>query len=100
MTEERAHDVVEHTISHSQGKKVSLQWFGGEPLVEMKIISLICRELTDNFGNIYSGDWNMNYLRVCCAAATECDSAEENEDVHTARDLQMVHADRFMCYDE
>ena len=47
MTEERAHDVVEYIISHSHGKKVSLQWFGGEPLVGMKIISLICRELTD-----------------------------------------------------
>ena len=47
MTRERAHEVVQYIIDHSHGKKVSLQWFGGEPLVGGKIISQICRELTD-----------------------------------------------------
>ncbi len=47
MTRERAHEVVQYIVEHSHGKKVSLQWFGGEPLVGVRIISQICRELTE-----------------------------------------------------
>ena len=47
MTEETAHDVVEYMASHSDGKKISIGWFGGEPLLGAKIISQISNELAD-----------------------------------------------------
>ncbi len=47
MTEETAHDVVEYMASHSDGKKVSIQWFGGEPLLGAKIIRQISNELAE-----------------------------------------------------
>ncbi len=47
MTPERAHEVVEYIEKKSPGKKISIGWFGGEPLVGAKIISQICGELTD-----------------------------------------------------
>ena len=48
MTPQRAHEVVEYILAHSPRKKVSLNWFGGEPLVGMKIIHQICTELKEN----------------------------------------------------
>lgn len=48
MTEEIAHDAVQYMIKHSGGEKISIGWFGGEPLVGVKIISQISRELTEN----------------------------------------------------
>ncbi len=47
MTEERAHEVVQYMTDHSNGKKLSIGWFGGEPLVGVRIISQISRELTE-----------------------------------------------------
>ena len=47
MTEETALKAVDYIEEHSKGKKVSIGWFGGEPLVGEKIISLISKELTD-----------------------------------------------------
>lgn len=47
MTEERAHEVVQYILDHSDGKKLSIGWFGGEPLVGVRIISQISRELTE-----------------------------------------------------
>ena len=48
MTEEIAHDAVQYMIKHSGGEKISIGWFGGEPLVGVKIISQISRELIEN----------------------------------------------------
>lgn len=47
MTEQCAHDVVRYIVDHSHGKNVSICWFGGEPLVGVRRISQISRELTD-----------------------------------------------------
>ncbi len=47
MTPQRASEVVDYIISHSNKKKVSIQWFGGEPLVGMKIIHQISSELKE-----------------------------------------------------
>ncbi len=47
MSEETAHRAVEYMIEHSNGKNISIGWFGGEPLVGERIISLISKELTD-----------------------------------------------------
>ncbi len=48
MTKETAHRAVEYIIEHSHGKKVSIGWFGGEPLVGVQRISQIARELNEN----------------------------------------------------
>ncbi len=47
MTPETAHDLVNYIEAHSTEKKVSLSWFGGEPLLGEKIISQISKELTE-----------------------------------------------------
>lgn len=47
MSEETAHRAVEYMIEHSKGNRISIGWFGGEPLVGAKIITLISKELTD-----------------------------------------------------
>lgn len=47
MSEETAHRAVDYMIEHSKEKKISIGWFGGEPLVGERIISLISKELTD-----------------------------------------------------
>lgn len=47
MTEETAHKLVNYIDEHRNGKSVSLNWFGGEPLVGIKRIDQICQELKD-----------------------------------------------------
>lgn len=47
MSKETAHRAVECIIEHSHGKKVSIGWFGGEPLVGVQRISQIARELNE-----------------------------------------------------
>lgn len=46
MTKETAIRVVEYMAEHSKGKKISIGWFGGEPLVGEGIISFISEKLT------------------------------------------------------
>ena len=48
MTPQKAHEVVEYILEHSPSKKANINWFGGEPLVGMKIIHQICTELKEN----------------------------------------------------
>ena len=45
MKEETARKVAEFIIKNNPGKKVKLRWFGGEPLFNKGVISLICGEL-------------------------------------------------------
>lgn len=47
MTEETARKVVEYINEHSRGNKVSLDWFGGEPLVGINRIDQITKGLKD-----------------------------------------------------
>ena len=47
MTPETAHDLVNYIEAHCKEKKVSLSWFGGEPLLGAKIISQISKELAE-----------------------------------------------------
>ena len=47
MSEETAHRTADHIISHCKGEKVTLRWFGGEPLYNLPVISLICRRLQE-----------------------------------------------------
>lgn len=47
MTNETAQKTADYIISHCQGEKVSLHWFGGEPLYNKNVISLICNRLKE-----------------------------------------------------
>lgn len=47
MSSETALQTADYIISHCQRKKVSLHWFGGEPLYNKSVITLICQRLKD-----------------------------------------------------
>jgi radical SAM protein with 4Fe4S-binding SPASM domain len=47
MTAETASKVVRYIVAHRGDKKVRLHWFGGEPLVNVKVIDQICTELSN-----------------------------------------------------
>lgn len=47
MSEETARRSAAYIASHCGGSRVRLGWFGGEPLYNSEIISIICRELAD-----------------------------------------------------
>ena len=47
MTAETADKVVRHIVKHRGDEKVKISWFGGEPLVNAKVIDQICTELRE-----------------------------------------------------
>ena len=47
MTEEMGQKVIEYITEHRGNKNVTIQWFGGEPLVGMQRIDQISQGLTD-----------------------------------------------------
>jgi len=47
MTAETASKVVHYILAHRGDEEVSLKWFGGEPLVNAKVIDQICTELRE-----------------------------------------------------
>lgn len=42
MSEQSAEDVVKYIVEHSEGNKIQIMWFGGEPTVAKKRITQIC----------------------------------------------------------
>ena len=46
MTSETASKVVRYIVAHRGDEKVHISWFGGEPLVNAKVIDQICTELS------------------------------------------------------
>lgn len=48
MTEDTAHETARYIMTSSNGKEVSIRWFGGEPLYNMDAIRTICRDLNDS----------------------------------------------------
>lgn len=46
MSRETALEVVDYIVKNNGGKKTTLAWFGGEPLLNIMVIDLICTELT------------------------------------------------------
>ncbi|MBO5231197.1 MAG: radical SAM protein [Clostridia bacterium] len=46
MTEQTAHDVADFIVRRGE-KKIKLQWFGGEPLCNIKAIDIISKDLRD-----------------------------------------------------
>lgn len=47
MSKETARRTVDYIIRHSKGEKVSIMWYGGDPLYNKGIITLMCRLLTE-----------------------------------------------------
>lgn len=47
MNEETAQRTADYIIRHCHGEKVSITWYGGEPLYNKGVITLICRLLTE-----------------------------------------------------
>jgi len=45
MTEKTAFDVADYIIKHYKKQKIHINWFGGEPLYNSKVINIICEEL-------------------------------------------------------
>ena len=46
MTAETASKVVRYIVAHRGDEEITLRWFGGEPLVNAKVIDQICTELS------------------------------------------------------
>ena len=47
MSKETAERTADYIINHCHNKKVNLRWFGGEPLYNKPVITLICKRLKD-----------------------------------------------------
>ena len=47
MTAETASKMVHYIVAHRGDEEVTLKWFGGEPLVNAKVIDQICTELRE-----------------------------------------------------
>lgn len=82
MTVETAKDVVQFMLRKSNGKPIHIKWFGGEPMVNHKVMDTICNELTSlgieyqttMISNLSLFDdasiikcktlWNLNHIQV------------------------------------
>ena len=71
MTAETADKVVRYIVKHRGDEKVSLKWFGGEPLVNARVIDQICTELREQGVPFRSSMISNGYLfdadKVQCA---------------------------------
>ena len=54
MCKETAEKTADFIIKHCHGEKVKLSWFGGEPLFNKPVISLICKRLKEAEVNYHS----------------------------------------------
>lgn len=59
MSEETARKTAHYIIEHCGGEKVRLSWLGGEPLLNLPVIDLICDELRRE-GIAYVSDMTSN----------------------------------------
>lgn len=48
MTSDTANAVAEYMMNSSKNNKISISWFGGEPLYNSKVIDIICNVLVKN----------------------------------------------------
>ena len=62
MTAETASKVVRYIVGHRGDEKVVLRWFGGEPLVNAKVIDQICTELREQGVPFFSWMYSNGYL--------------------------------------
>ena len=62
MTAETASKVVRYIVAHCGDEEVALKWFGGEPLVNVKVIDQICTELSEQGVTFHSSMISNGYL--------------------------------------
>lgn len=62
MSKETAERTADYIINHCQDKKVYLRWFGGEPLYNKPVITLICKRLKDSGIDYHSTMVSNGYL--------------------------------------
>ena len=64
MTLKTAEDVVQFILKKAKdpNRQIKLDWFGGEPLFNMKVIDYICQRLVDSGRNFYSSMISNGYL--------------------------------------
>ena len=62
MTEETALQVADYIIRHCGSEKVSIEWFGGEPLFNKPVIDLICNRLREAQVKFHSTIVSNGYL--------------------------------------
>ena len=62
MTAETASKVVRYIVKHRGDEKVKIRWFGGEPLVNAKVIDQICTELSEQGVTFHSSMISNGYL--------------------------------------
>ena len=62
MTVETANRVVRYIVAHRGDEKITLRWFGGEPLVNNKVIDQICTELSQQGVPFHSEMTTNGYL--------------------------------------
>ena len=47
MSKETAQRTADYIINHCKGKKITINWYGGDPLYNKDVITFICRLLTE-----------------------------------------------------
>jgi len=62
MTSETAQRVAQYIIDHCEKQKVSISWFGGEPLFNKSVITTICNKLSENDIDFSSSVISNGYL--------------------------------------
>lgn len=73
MSEETAYKVANYIAAHCGGEKVSISWFGGEPLFNKTVIDIICKNLREKGIEYISSMVSNGYLfdRETAATAVE-----------------------------
>ena len=83
MTAETASKVVRYIVAHRGDKAVELKWFGGEPLVNVKVIDQISTELSQQDVPFYSWMYSNGYL-------FDADMVQRAKDLWQLRDLHIT----------
>lgn len=83
MTAETASKVVHYIMAHRGDKEVSLKWFGGEPLVNAKVIDQICTELREQGVPFHSIMTSNGYL-------FDADKVQRAKDLWQLRRVQIT----------
>ena len=83
MTAETADKVVRYIVKHRGDEKVQIRWFGGEPLVNAKVIDQICTELCEQGVPFRSRMASNGYL-------FDADKVQRAKDLWHLREVQIT----------
>ena len=83
MTAETADKVVRYIVEHRGDEEVNIRWFGGEPLVNTKVIDLICTELSEQGVPFHSTMISNGYL-------FDADMVQRSKDLWHLREVQIT----------